>query len=138
MPSLHDMYPSKYLSAHDIPEEGVVVTIDDVIMEKMQDGVLKPLISFKEHTIEKGMICNKTNATTIAKLYGDDTDEWIGARITLYPTETPMNGEMKACIRVRSKKPGAPAAKNGKGNPKLPPVQQVAQQLDEGDENAPF
>ena len=36
---------------------------------------------------DKGLVLNKTNLNTIARLYGDDTDLWIGKPITLFATE---------------------------------------------------
>ena len=72
MPNLNDLYPSKYLVAGDIPDEGMVVTIRSMDMQKMRDGTEKLTLYFDE--TEKGVgFCNKTNAKTIAKLYGDDT-----------------------------------------------------------------
>jgi hypothetical protein len=48
---------------------------------------------------------NRTNIKTIAKLYGDDTDGWIGKRITLYATEVDNRGEMVMGIRIRLRPP---------------------------------
>ncbi len=58
------------------------------------------------------MVCNKTNANTITKLYGDDTDAWIGKPITLCAREVEFQGEMVLAIRVSLKAPpiGQPAA----------------------------
>lgn len=49
---------------------------------------------------------NRTNIKTIAKLHGEDTDNWIGKRITLYPTEVDNRGEMVMGIRIRLRPPG--------------------------------
>ncbi|MCA9047422.1 MAG: hypothetical protein KDA89_01760 [Planctomycetaceae bacterium] len=50
---------------------------------------------------------NKTNALIISGLYSDETDEWIGCRITLYPTETQFGAKMVDCIRIRDAVPDA-------------------------------
>jgi hypothetical protein len=52
------------------------------------------------------MVMNKTNAKLIASHYGDDTDNWTGKEITLYPTTCQAFGETVPCIRVRGKKGG--------------------------------
>ena len=53
----------------------------------------------------KRWVLNKTNAKTIAKLYGTETDNWTGKRITLFPTTCEMKGETVDCIRVRAEVP---------------------------------
>src|SRR5277367_6620371 len=103
MPRLSELYPSKYLSAGDLDDDGIIVTIRSIDVEKMRDGTDKPVLYFDE--IEKGLALNKTNAKTIEKMYGDDTDNWEDERITLFPSEVVFNGENVACIRVKAKKP---------------------------------
>lgn len=114
MPSIFDQFPSKYLAARDLGDEGEVVTIEDVSIEAMKDqqtGQMqnKVILTFKEY--DKGLILNKTNASTIATLLGDDTDDWEGQKITIFPTQTDMQGKQVDCIRVRNRKPKATPAK---------------------------
>lgn len=126
MANINETFPSKYLTAADLPEEGITVTITDVSVEKMKDGSAKFLILTRE--LEKGFVCNKTNAAAIAKLYGDESDDWERQRITIFPTYTDFGGEQVECIRVKPRKPkpveATPAATlkpapNGNGNPKV-------------------
>lgn len=63
----------------------------------------KPMISFIGE--RKKLAVNKTNGKIIAKLYGYDTDRWVGQLITLYPTTTEFGGETVDCIRVRPNRP---------------------------------
>ncbi len=144
MPRLGDLYPSKYLVADDIPEEGIIVTVRSVEIDKMRDGTAKPVLYFDE--IEKGLVCNKTNANTIGKMYGDDTDNWEDERVTLFPSEVSFNGEMVACIRVKPKKP-KPAIKetaeraNGKapdGGKKNKVMTQAEVDDGDDDDSVPF
>ncbi len=83
MPAINDIYPSKYLSAADLQNKDVAVTIEKVEMEEFEDNgrkVTKPVVYFQGSA--KAMIFNKTNATTVADLTGqDNTDNWPGARI---------------------------------------------------------
>jgi hypothetical protein len=53
------------------------------------------------------LLLNKTNAKTIAQLYGNKPALWAGKLITLYPTQTEMAGDTVDCIRVRNSVPNA-------------------------------
>jgi hypothetical protein len=54
---------------------------------------------------EKGWSSTRPTPPSIAKFYGDDTDDWIGKKVTLYATEVQFQKEMVDAIRVRSKAP---------------------------------
>jgi hypothetical protein len=54
---------------------------------------------------KKGMVCNKTNARSIAALYGDDADKWRGKRITLYAKTVTVGRNDCRAIRVREQVP---------------------------------
>jgi hypothetical protein len=82
--NLDDAFPSKYLKASDLPEEGsLTLTIDKVeIQEIGMEKQRKPVISFEES--DKGFVCNKTNANAIAKVTESrNTDDWHGKTIRL-------------------------------------------------------
>ena len=51
--------------------------------------------------INKRLVANVTNARSIAKQYGPETDDWTGKQITLYRTQCMAFGEMVDCIRIR-------------------------------------
>jgi hypothetical protein len=105
MPKLSEMFPSKYLKPTDIEDEDAALTIKSIKAEEVgQERDNKYVLYFKE--IDKGLVMNKTNTQTIAKvLKSDDTDEWIGKQITLYATEVEFKGESILGIRVRLKAP---------------------------------
>lgn len=63
----------------------------------------KPIVYFDGK--DKGLVLNSTNAKTIAALYTNYTEKWIGRSVTLYPSTTEMAGETVECIRIR---PGVP------------------------------
>ncbi len=132
MPKVSDMQPSKYLKASDADED-LVVTMRDIQEEQVgmgRDAEKKWVLYFEE--VEKGLILNKTNMNTIAKLYGDDTDDWEGKRITLFSTEVQFQSEMVPAIRIRSK---PPKTRNGK----VEPARQTAPAGDGDDADAaPF
>jgi hypothetical protein len=108
---LSEAFPSNFLKADDLNGKPVTLTISGVEIEQLgqgKDKEKKLVIQFRG--TEKKLICNKTNAGTIGKLYGDDTDDWIGQRITIAPREVEFQGEMMMAIRVSLTKPAAAVA----------------------------
>lgn len=102
--NINDAFPSKYLKAGDLPEEGSQrFTIEKIEIEEIgKDKDKKPVIFFDE--IHKGLVCNKTNARTIAKVLGsEDFEDWTGKQISLYRAEVEFQGEMVEAIRVKMK-----------------------------------
>ena len=130
----NDVFSSKYLRSEDLRGRDVTLTIDRVELAIMPNGgQKKPAVFFRGK--EKGLILNKTNFNTIAQVTGiDDTDDWEGAQITIYPTETEFQGQMVDCIRVRRKK--APAAQEWQEPPR-PPVRET-EPVDDVGEDIPF
>ena len=121
MAKISDAFPSKYLVAADLNGNNVTVVISRASIEEIgqgQDKDRKIVLSFVDKN--KKFVCNKTNAKTIAGLHGDDTDDWLGKRITLCPREVEFQGEMVLAIRVSLQRPSdpgveeKPAAKKGK------------------------
>jgi hypothetical protein len=103
----------EYIYAFDLDGHDMTVTI-----EKVAAGVLtsaggktnkKPVVFFKGAT--KGLALNATNAKTIAAMYGNYTEKWVGQRITLFPSMTQFGAEQMECIRIRPTVPPAPEAK---------------------------
>lgn len=138
---MSEAFPSRYLKADDdIPEDGVVVTIKDVEVEKVGDDN-KPVITFRG--MEKRLVCNKTNAKVIAKIYGDDTDDWCGQKITLYATDVEFQGDVMRGIRVKSRKPTDKAASAAAATvaPRQTPAEKAAAHIDAvlgPEEDSPF
>ena len=50
---------------------------------------------------ERGLVLNKTNNRTIRGAFGDDTADWIGKIIVVFPTMTDFRGKMTPALRVR-------------------------------------
>jgi hypothetical protein len=57
------------------------------------------------------LLLNKTNAKTIAQLYGNNPAAWVGQLITLFPSTTSVGGQECDCVRVRPKVPSAKRTK---------------------------
>lgn len=113
MPHWRLMFADEFLAAADLQGKDATVTIARVQVETLtrEDGKEdKPVVHFEEmlrrpKKDQKRWVLNKTNAKTIAKLYGSDADAWKGKRITLYPTTCKAFGDMHECVRVRPKRP---------------------------------
>ena len=101
--NINSAFPSKYLKAADA-DEPIILTITKVKVETIGQGPKaeqKPVIYFKE--VEKGMVCNKTNAKIISGICkSDDTDDWSGKQIKLIATEVEFQGDLIMSLRVRS------------------------------------
>jgi len=110
------LFPNEYLGAPDLRGKDVALTIARVVRETLrtQDGdEIKPIIYFKEmeerhakdpSELNRKLVLNKTNATTIMGQLGNETDDWIGQKITLFATTCQAFGQTVDCIRVRGKK----------------------------------
>lgn len=96
-------------------------------IERVQAGVVKsrerpkgerrPFVYFRG--AKKPLVCNATNAETISSMAGsEDTDRWIGLRITLYQTKVRAKaGGQVVGIRVRPMRAQGPAEEMGEGQP---------------------
>lgn len=100
MAKIGDVFPSKYLKHEDLNGKRVTLTIDRVEFEKVgTPPELKAVAYFKGK--DKGLCLNKTNANSIHFITGsDDTDDWVGERIVVYPSQTEYQGKRMGCIRV--------------------------------------
>lgn len=111
MPDFRGYFDADYVGAWDLDGKDCIVTIDKVTGGEVSGEAgrksRKILLHFRGK--QKPMVCNKTNAKTLATLYGPNTDKWIGKSCILFPTITLMGGETKDCIRIR---PHAPKGKD--------------------------
>lgn len=113
-------FPSKYMSAGvEVTGKLPVVMSNCGIEEVGQSKDRCPVLYFQGQ--QKGLVLNRTNGKTIATMYGDETDAWMGKPIELFATTTEFRGETKPCIRVS---PAAPQ--------QIAPLQQAAPQQSDG------
>ncbi|HOC17139.1 MAG TPA: hypothetical protein PKK95_02670 [Vicinamibacterales bacterium] len=114
MPDFRTMYDLNWIYAFDLKGHDVTVTIARVEAKKIKNAEQKeqkkPVVYFRESHDQRGLVLCKTNAKTIAGLYGNNTDQWIGKKITLYPTMVSAFGAECEAIRIR---PRVPSGKPG-------------------------
>ena len=139
MVSISESFPSKYVKAADLKGQNVIVVIGQVTFERIgtNDKDDKPVLYFQGKS--KGMVLNKTNATNIAHLYGDDTDDWAGREIVLFTAMVDYQGKTVEAIRVR----GVRASDKSKGGLAPKPAAPLPQQhepppVDDMNDSIPF
>jgi hypothetical protein len=106
---ISQLFPSKFVKAADLNGKTITLTIAKLVVEELGHGnekERKPVLYFQKAT--KGLVLNRTNAMTIASLYGDESDDWPGKRISIYPTRVRAFGSMQDTIRVREEIPAEP------------------------------
>lgn len=117
---INQAFPSNFLKAADLNGKAVRVTVDTVSMEKIGDEQ-KPVLHFVGK--DKGLVLNKTNSLRIVEAVGsDDTDDWAGWSVTLYPCKVDYQGKRVDAIRVDDR-PGASRKPSGPVRRTEPPVE---------------
>ena len=73
MTTVSDAFPSNYLKATDLNKRAIKLKIDKVVFEEIgQDKDKKPILLFVD--VKKGLVLNKTNATTIGSIHGQELE----------------------------------------------------------------
>jgi hypothetical protein len=93
------LFPGRFLKAGEFQGRAVTLTItavalEDLPQEKGGDRA-KGIVSFAES--KRQLVLNRTNGECIKAMFGRNTDDWIGKRVTLYPA--PYEGDI--AIRVK-------------------------------------
>lgn len=96
--NINDAFPSNYLKSSDLKGTTPTVTMSHVISEQLGDD--RKLVLYFQNK-EKGMVLNKTNANNIASIYGPETEDWTGKKVTLAVAWVDFQGRSVEAIRVR-------------------------------------
>jgi len=91
------LYPGRFLKAGLFEGKQVTLTIKDVDLNELEgdDGKkMKAIVSFQETELQ--LVACKTNGISIKAMFGHVLADWIGKRVTLFPSI--WNGE--PAIRV--------------------------------------
>ena len=95
--NIKDIYRSTYMKADDLSGRTAKHTISGCTAEKVGDDE-RLVLSFSEN--DRPLVLNKTNANSLAELYGPETGAWEGNAIKLVPSTTSFQGKMVKCIRI--------------------------------------
>lgn len=118
--------PSEYISAFELNDQDVTVTIARVIGGVIEGDAgrkaKKPVVTFTDWP--KPMVLNKTNTKVLVKMFGTyDYTKWAGKRFTIYPTTAKFGTETVDAIRIRKTVPPptpAPTAQSTQRPAKTP------------------
>lgn len=118
-----ELFLSKYLKAADLKGKPITVTIERAPAETLKNPEgkeqTKTVLYFKG--AKKSLPLNMTNWDACAAICGDDTEDWPGCRIELFPTTTAMAGKTVDCIRIRPPTQHELQVQGKKPAPKKPP-----------------
>lgn len=92
-----ELYPGRFIKVGELKGKQVTLKISDVDLEELvgdKGAQTKGVISFEK--TPKKLALNKTNGLCLREMFGKKLSEWIGKRITLFPSQ--WNGE--DCIRI--------------------------------------
>ena len=102
-PSFDELWPGKYLKSGEFKGKAVTLTLKSIEREMLPNGSGDEegavVASFEE--TQKLWVVNKTCGVALRAMFGDDSGEWIGKRITLHPVPDASGlSESGTCIRV--------------------------------------
>jgi hypothetical protein len=98
--NINEAFPSKYLKAADLQDREVAVVIGRVEMETIgTDRRMLLYFNGKDKALD-----------------GQDTDNWVGKPIVLFPAHVDFKGESVEAIRIKIKKAAAPQPPQSNGN----------------------
>lgn len=92
------LFPGRFLKAGEFQGKAVTLTIAAVKVEDLEGdngSKTKGIVSFAES--KRQLVLNRTNGECIKAMFGRNTDDWIGKRVTLYPA--PYEGDI--AIRIK-------------------------------------
>lgn len=109
---LSQLYPSEWLRASDLNGQDATLTIAGISVETMpgDDGKKQPVLWFRETDKKFGL--NRTNGSHLGEMLGEETDTWVGKRVTLFPTRVDFQGKRVDAIRLRDRPDIAQAQKS--------------------------
>lgn len=107
-----ELFVSRYLHAADLKGNDATLKIIRVALHELDDekhpGEKKRMGVLYFEGKKKGLGLNRTNAACLKEMWGSKPQDWVGKRVTLYPTTVRMPSKVKGggmvtepCIRVR-------------------------------------
>lgn len=98
------LYPNRFLKAGEFQGKDVTLKITGVMVEELESEKGKKgkgIVSFER--TPKQLVLNRTNGECIKLMFGRNTDDWIGKRVTFFPAQITdsFTGQPTLAIRVR-------------------------------------
>lgn len=94
------LFPGRFIKSVDLKGRDVTLTVRAIRAEDI-DGKPKAIVTFDG--TKKELVLNRTNAEAVKLMFGRETDNWLGKRLTIYPATIPdpFQGGSTTAIRVR-------------------------------------
>lgn len=94
------LYPGRFIRAADLKGQDVTLTFKSIAAEEI-DGKTKAVCSFEG--TKKQLVLNRTNAEAVKLMFGRETNDWLGKRVTFFPAliKDPFGDGEVGAIRVR-------------------------------------
>jgi hypothetical protein len=124
---------SPFIKGDDLEEgERTIVTIKTAEEVAFPSGDTVPVLAFLE--LDQKLTLNKTRVKKCVELLGEDTDDWVGKKIALYPVDVQFNGKTMPGVAIAAppKKKSAVTTATEKAKP------DVKFMDDEEDDENPF
>lgn len=99
------LHPSRFLKSQEFAGKDVTYTIKSIVLEELEDEnaqkKVKGLMCFEE--TPKMLVINRTNSDCLKGMFGRETNNWVGKRVTFFPEPffNRMTKEQTTAIRVR-------------------------------------
>ncbi len=101
-----------YITAAELVGKEPTLTIERVTLEKVESlkasddeggGKMRDriVVYFKEARGGRGWLLNRTNAECLKEMWGRETNDWIGHRVTLYTAQVRVGPKVEPGIRVK-------------------------------------
>jgi len=97
------LFPGAYIKAGEFNGRTPTWTIKAVKREMLSNGAggEEPAVTVAFEEFEKQWVMNKTNATALRAMWGDDSGEWVGHQLTLHAVKDESGmSDSGLCIRV--------------------------------------
>ena len=130
------MFPRKYFKSDDFKgDRRLTLTVSEVVPEiiKGEDGEEEKWVAYFEDE-DRGLVLNVTNARSLEEFSGsDDSDDWVGLRVTLFATRVDFGGKRVSGIRID---PAPSKPSGGTGGSRAEKPLRLADKADESENDA--
>jgi len=101
MPKVSDIYSGAYLTGADLAGRTWRMKVFAVAVEEVGDDRESKLVMALDGA-KKSLVLNKTNASTLAGAWGNDTEAWLGREVELFTVPVTFSGRTYDGLRVRA------------------------------------
>ena len=103
--NVNQMFPKKYVAGDELPPTGIKITIASVKAEQMRKpgaGMVDGWVLWADKA-KRAVVLTPTLARQIAQaLQEQDTDNWTGRAVVLYPEPMTVAGQQVTAIRAKA------------------------------------